>query len=67
MPYKQDTLKFARRMIETIQEQDPLLTDWETKFIASLDQQVTLKEALGGDLSRAQMEALERIYADKTK
>jgi hypothetical protein len=46
-------------------ENDHSLSDWECDFIVSIARYLKLKE--GNNLSQAQAEKLENIYATKTK
>lgn len=61
--WKPQTNEVHRHWVDTIlKEASDKLSDWETKFIDDIDRKVTL----GLQLTQAQEEKLESIYAEKT-
>lgn len=62
--WKQLRIEDYKYWVDTIlSEASDLLSNWETTFIESLDARLSN----GFNLSQAQAEKLEQIYANKTK
>ena len=62
MPKPKEQIEIWREWIDACQTARRKLTDWESDFVNSIDDQ--LKER--GNLSERQAEILEGIYANKT-
>lgn len=60
--WKPQPINVYQSWIKCIHDQQPLLTDWEKRFILSCEQRMMY----GHDLSRDMAEKLEEIYANKT-